>query len=141
MFIHHLNKLDYKLYELSLCEKLRHGDIGAETLFYRKMHFKKCRSHLCTLFAFAYNDINLIELFKCILNRSEFRGEVYGVDFISHSDEVVFFIGYEYEEKISYLELIAYMKRAIRIFLELNGDLKSNLDVYFMIKNIFSHQS
>ncbi len=134
MSIHHLNKLEYKLYELSLCEKLRYGDIGAETLFYKKMYFKKCRSHLCTLFAFAYNDINLIELFRCILNKSEFRGEIYGIDFISYSDEIVFFIGYEYEEKIPYLELIAYMKRAIKIFVGLNNGLKSNLDVYLMIK-------
>lgn len=135
MCIHHLNKPEYKLYELSLCEKIRYGDIEPETLFYKKIHFKKCRSHLCTLFAFAYNDINLIELFRSILKKSEFRGEIYGIDFILCSDEVIFYIGYEYEEKMPYLELVSYMKRAIKIFLKFNDDLKSNLDVYFMIKN------
>ncbi|WP_131928038.1 hypothetical protein [Bibersteinia trehalosi] len=68
------------------------------------------------------------------MNKSEFRGEIYGIDFISYSNDVIFFIGYEYEERIPYLELLVYMKRAMRVFLLLNGGLKSNLDVYFMIK-------
>lgn len=124
---------EYEMYKLSFCEKLIYGDVLPEDLFYRKMLFKKCRTHLCTLFSFAYTDQNLIELFRCVINRTEFAGEIYGFDFEPEGDEVIFYVGYEYEERMLYSELIIYMKRAMRIFRDFCSNVKSNFDIYLML--------